>query len=71
MMAEKYINTFQFIVDGTTGVAIGKKEKMKVIDKKATEIPLTSMPYRPRLHRAGGRGSPRYRLIIRHEKEMM
>ena len=71
MMTEPYINTFQFMVDGVTGVASGKKEKMRKIDKKATAMPLINMPYLPRLQRAGGRGSPRCRLIIRQEKEMM
>lgn len=59
------------MVEGTTGVASGKKEKIKVIDKKATEMPLINIPYRPKLQRAGGRGSPLYRLIIKQEKEMM
>ena len=39
---------FQFIVCGVTGVAVGKKQKMKKAVRKASAIKLIASPQRPR-----------------------
>ncbi len=51
---------FQFIVVASTGVAIGKKQKTKKMNKNARAIALIAKPQRPRVKTEGGNGSPRH-----------
>lgn len=55
------IAIFQFIVFGVTGLAVGKKQKMKKEIKKIRATMLMAMPHFPSENFAGGRGSLRRR----------
>jgi hypothetical protein len=63
--------TFQFIVCGVTGRAIGKKQKTKKEIRNMSAMMLIAMPQRPREKRAGGSGSRRKRLERKQPMEMM
>ena len=62
---------FQFIVSGSTGVAVGKKQNMKNGIRNTKAIMLIAMPARPSDQRAGGRGSLRKRLESMQPMESM
>lgn len=62
---------FQFIVSGRTGVAVGKKQKIKKGTKKTRAMMFIAVPARPRDQRAGGRGSWRRRLERMQPMERM
>ena len=52
---------FQFIVSACTGVAVGKKQKMKKGTRNTSAIALIAVPARPSDQRDGGSVSPRKR----------
>nr|POE89968.1 hypothetical protein CFP56_20437 [Quercus suber] len=57
----------QFIVEGTTGVAPGKKANTKIGARKQSAMMLMAMPHLPSEKRRDGRGCPRTRLMRRQE----
>lgn len=62
---------FQFMVEGVTGVASGKKLNMYTVKRYATEKALIGAPYFPRLHRAEGSCSFRHLLMKTQEIDTM
>lgn len=52
---------FQFIVLASTGVAVGKKQKTKNVERNPSAIALITKPQRPRVKADGGSGSRRSR----------
>jgi hypothetical protein len=64
------ITTFQFIVAGVTGIAMGKKQNTHTITSQATAPMLMKMPILPKLHRWCGSG-PRSRRRMKMLIEMM
>lgn len=62
---------FQFIVSGSTGVAVGKKQKTKNGTKNIRAMTLIAKPARPSDQRAGGSGSLRMRLERMHPIQRM
>ncbi|GMF71686.1 unnamed protein product [Aspergillus oryzae] len=61
-----YITTHQFIDSRSTVEVKGKKANTNTGTKKHKAPMLMAIPNRPRLHRRGGRGSPRIRLSSTH-----
>ena len=54
------------MVAASTGVASGKNENTKIGSKKQIAPTLTAIPYRPRVQRRLGSGSPRILFARRH-----
>ena len=61
----------QFIFSGVTGRASGQKEKNHSGMRKRIEVMLMIIPYLPRDHLRGGRGSPRLRLRTKQPMVMI
>jgi hypothetical protein len=65
------IAIFQFIVCGVTGLAVGKKQKMKKEIRKIRAMILIDMPHFPSENLAGGRGSLRRRFERKQPMDTM
>jgi hypothetical protein len=61
-MTDPNISEPQFMVLGSTGVAMGKKLQTNSMKRKQRAPILMAIPYRPSVHFRGGSGSPRRRL---------
>ena len=61
----------QFIVCGSTGRAVGKKQKKKNGMRKTSAVTLIARPHFPRENLLGGMGSPRSRLEMTQPIETM